>query len=186
VIAGAIAASIELWSLTMSHYTRVNMIYRWIVPLVIGASLLLVAVGTIDLWLVDWRPTIYRINALAVRYSASALAVFCGFLMCWAQIFPRQIRKNVRIHGVILTANFVNLAIGYTVVVLDAGKNLIAGRVMMFITTALLAAWVLMVSRDGENVPPPVPRSTPDDLERLASRERELLSAARFTKSRRS
>jgi hypothetical protein len=186
VIACACMAVIELWRLTMSHYSRVSVIYHWLVPAVIGASLLLIAIGTIDLWLLDWRPTIYRLSSLAVRYSASALAVFCGFLMCWALVFPRQIRRNVRIHGVILTANFATLAVGYTVTVIDRGRNLIAGRVMVFITMTLLAAWALMVSRDGESVPPPAPRSTPDDLERLTSRERELLSAARFTKPRRS
>jgi hypothetical protein len=186
VIACAIAAAIELWSLTMSHYSGVKVIYRWLIPAVIGASLLLIALGTIDLWLLDWRPTIYRLSSLAVRYSASALAVSCGFLMCWALVFPRQIGKNVRIHGVILTAIFATLAIGNTVAVIDRGRNLIAGPVMLFITTALLAAWALMVSRKGESVPLAPPRSTPDDLERLASRERELLKVARSVKSRRS
>jgi hypothetical protein len=185
VIACAIMAAIELWCLTMSHYSRVSVIYHWLIPAVIGASLFFIALGTIDLWLLDWRATIYRLSSLAVRYSATALAVFCGFLMCWALLFPRQLRRNVRIHGVILTANFATLAVGYTVTVIDGGRNLIVGRVMTFITSALLAAWALVISPEGESVPPPAPPSTPDDLERLASRERELLSAARPTKSRR-
>jgi hypothetical protein len=106
--------------------------------------------------------------------------------MCWAWVFPRQIRKNVRIHGVILTANFATLSVGYTVTVINGGRNLIAGRVMMFVTVALLAGWALMVSREGESVPLPAPKSTPEDVERLALRERELLRAARIIKSGRS
>jgi len=185
VIVCAIAAAVELWCLTMSHYPKVGAIYHWLIPTIIGAGLLVIALGTIDLWLLDWRATVYRLSALAVRYSTSALAVVCGFLMCWALAFPRQIRRNVRIHGVILTANLATLAVGNTVAVLDRGKNLIAGRVMMFTTVFLLAAWALLISPDGESVPPPPSRSTPEDLERLASRERELLGARRPAKSRR-
>lgn len=185
VIVFAIAAAVELWGLTMSHYPKVGVIYHWLIPTVIGAGLLVIALGTIDLWLLEWRLTVYRLSSLAFRYSTSALAVVCGFLMCWALAFPRQIRRNVRIHGVILTANLATLAVGNTVAVLEGGKNLIAGRVMMFTTVFLLAAWALLVTPDGESVPPPPSRSSPDDLDRRASRERELLSAGRAPKSRR-
>jgi hypothetical protein len=185
VIICAIAAVVELWGLTMSHYPKVGVIYHWLIPAILGAGLLVIALGTIDLWLLEWRPTVYRLSSLALRYSASGLAVVCGSLMCWALLFPRQIRRNVRIHGVILTANLATLALGYTVAVLEGGKNLIIGRVMMFTTVFLLAAWALLISPGGENVPSPPPPSSPDDLGRLASRERELLSAGRPTKSRR-
>jgi hypothetical protein len=146
-----VAVVAELWNLFQSQYNG-NRVSRRIA---LGAVVLAVAVSLatgIDLWRAGWHPTVFRLFSLAIRYSASTLAILCA-LVTWAgHASGRALPANLVRHAFLLTGYFTSLAAGHLVAHLSDGDNVIAGLIMSFSAVAFLSLWPILLTRDGESV----------------------------------
>jgi len=162
LIAFSIAATFELWFLVMRRYAGVKRIYNWLIPAFLGIAAVFTALSAVDLFLVDWHPTIYRIVSLVIRYSASFQAVICSLLFLWTLAFPEQISSNVRRHAAFLATNHILISSGYFIIGIAGGRNEAIGNVLFVVGSALYLVWALMMTAAGERIPPP---PTPTDEE---------------------
>ncbi len=177
VIAFSVAATAELWFLVMRRYPGVRRIYHWLVPAFLGLAAALTLLSAADFFLVDWRPTIFRILTLSVRYSASVEAVICSLLFLWTLLFPEQISKNVRRHAAILSLNYILTSLGYFAIGMRNGRNGIIGYALNLLGSGIYIAWTVLITRQGETPPPP--HDFHDDEIRRAKRDFEDLAGAR-------
>lgn len=183
VIAMSIGAALELWNLTMSRYPGVRRIYSWLVPAVIGVSVVGTALTAFDFWAIEWRPTIYRISLLTYRYTEAPLAIGCAFLLGWILVFPDQVPKNVKVHAFVLTGNLGTIVAGNAAIVLSHGYNRVAGPVMGLASASFFVWWAIVMSPEGETSNPPPPPGD-EEVARLRARERDLLSVRRYLRFR--
>jgi len=176
VIAFSIAATCELWILVMQGYAGVRRIYSWLVPAFLGLAAALSLASAADLFLVSWRPTIFRILTLTVRYGASIEAGVCSLLFLWTLFFPEQISRNVRRHAAILSLNYIVISLSYFAIGMRNGRNGIIGYALNILASCLYLAWAMLITRGGETLPAPT-RFDDDEIHR-AKRDFEDLNAA--------
>jgi hypothetical protein len=176
-IAFAIAATIELWKLLVRSYLGVELIYRYLIPLVVGISLIVTLASAIDLWLVEWNATIFRAMSLALRFSSSALTVACGLIAWWTTVLPGPVPSNLRRHAFLLTGNFGAIAIGNLVIQLLHGRNELAGAIMIGMSAGFCGLWALLINGSGETAPG-WRSASPEQLVRLEERETRIYSPA--------
>jgi hypothetical protein len=145
-----VAVVVELWNMFQSQYGA-NRISRrvamWAVALAVGVSL---ATG-IDLWLVGWHPTVFRLFSLAIRYSASTLAILCALVTWVGHESGRALPTNLVRHAFLLTGYFASLAAGHLVAHLSGGDSTVGGLIMAIAATAVFILWPILLTRDGES-----------------------------------
>lgn len=157
VILTSIAATIELWRMVMRSYPGVERIYHWLIPAFLGIAGVATALSAADLFLVEWRPTVFQTIRITYRYNASILLVICLLLFLWTLAFPQQISRNTRRHAALLSVNFLVVASSYFVIDIMNGKNTVTGPIMSVASAAVMFAWAALISLEGEEIPPTKP-----------------------------
>jgi len=152
----AILVVLELYWAICAHYRDFARISR--------AFLLIAAIGSIvicavtlgpDLRAVNWRAPQLQLVVLWHRAVFSVLAIFLLLTTCFCLQFKVPLRRNVVVHGRLLTVYLCGHILGYLIANMTAMRA--AKAVNLFepvVETLCFAGWALLINRNGENVEP--------------------------------
>jgi hypothetical protein len=138
---------IELARLLMPRYRHVRTLYPILIPTIVVIAVTTSVASGVDLWITG---SAVRVMSLAIRFSASILAITCVLLAVFGRIFSEPLARNTVRHGLILSGYFTTLAIGHLVLHLTAANAELVGAVMVGAGTAFYVLWAVMITPDGE------------------------------------
>jgi hypothetical protein len=146
-----VAVVAELWSLLREH-DESHRISRKVAFGAVAVAIIVSLSTGVDLWRSGWHPSMYRVLSLAVRYSASTLAILCALVTWFGYSSGRALPKNLVRHSMLLTGYFASIAAGHLVTHLSGGDNLVAGIIMSGIAVIVFSLWPILFTPDGERV----------------------------------
>lgn len=147
-----VAAVFELWRLLSSQQPDGGRLAGRFAFLA-AVFAIAISLGTgVDLWLVGWHATIFRIMSLGVRYSSSILAIFCAWAAWFGFMYRRPLPQNILRHAFLLAAYLASSAVGHLMIHLSGGFTRPAWIMMAAAETITFALWVILLSKDGETL----------------------------------
>jgi hypothetical protein len=144
-----IAVVAELWN-QLSERPGDNPRARRLALIGVGIAVAVSLATGVDLWLVGWQPTIYRVASLAIRYSSSILAIFCAIVTWWGCTTDRPLPRNTVRHAFLLTGYFASIAGVHLWSHLTGGSNEVTGVVMNAMATLAFGLWFVLFTKRGE------------------------------------
>jgi hypothetical protein len=177
-----VLAVVELARLLMPRHRHVRTLYPILIPTIVVIAVTTSVASGVDLWVTG---STVRVMSLAIRFSASILAITCVLLALFGRIFTEPLARNTVRHGLILSGYFTTLAIGHLVLHLTAENAELVGAVMVGAGAAFFVLWVVLITPDGETSREWV-AAPGEDVEAMDAHESRLSSikAMRFFSSR--
>ncbi|HEV8145155.1 MAG TPA: hypothetical protein VGP79_02165, partial [Bryobacteraceae bacterium] len=149
-----IAVVAELWN-QLSLKRGADPRARRFAVIALGIAVAVSLATGVDLWLVGWRPTTYRMVSLAIRYSASILAIFCALVTWFGYSARNNVPENTIRHAFLLTSYLGSIAAGHLWSHLVGGSNETTGMVMNVMAAITFGLWVLLFTKEGERLETP-------------------------------
>jgi len=112
-----VLAVVELARLLMPRHRHVRTLYPILIPTIVVIAVTTSVASGVDLWITG---STVRVMSLAIRFSASILAITCVLLALFGKIFTEPLARNTVRHALILSGYFTTLAIGHLVLHLTA------------------------------------------------------------------
>src|SRR5262249_28327829 len=115
---------------------------------------------------------------LAQRDLGMALAIIA--VLSSAVFYPFRIRlqRNTVIHSAVLALYLGSNSLIFGVMNLEWIRRRTAGFAILEVAVFCYSAWLILLNRSGEAIPPKLPPLSPDDRDGLAQQERELMEVA--------
>ena len=175
-----VLAVVELWRLLISRNPHVRALYPILMPTIVVIAVTTSIASGVDLW--GFASTV-RAMSLAIRFSASILAVVTVLLALFGRIFSEPLPRNAVRHALILSGYFTSLAIGHLLLHVTAAHPGLISAAMVGAGTAFYVLWAVLITPDGEVSPEWV--AAPDEKINTLDFREARLSPAGFAAIRR-
>jgi hypothetical protein len=143
-------AVVELSRLLMSRNPHVRVLYPILMPTIGVIAVTTSLASGVDLW--GFAYTV-RAMSLAIRFSASILAVTTVLLALFGRIFSEPLPRNTIRHALILSGYFTSLGIGHLLLHLTTEHAGLIGAAMVGAEAAFFVLWAVLITPDGETLP---------------------------------
>lgn len=138
---------VELARLLMPRHRHVRTLSPILMSTIVVIAVTTSVASGADLWVAG---SAVRVMSLAIRFSASILAITCVLLALFGKIFTEPLARNTVRHALILSGYFTTLAIGHLVLHLTAANAELVGAIMVGAGAAFYVLWAVMITPDGE------------------------------------
>jgi hypothetical protein len=145
-----VLAVVELWRLLISRNPHVRALYPVLMPTIAVIAVTTSVASGVDLWGFGYT---VRAMSLAIRFSASILAVVTVLLALFGRIFSEPLPRNTVRHALILSGYFTSLAIGHLLLHITAAHAGLIGAAMVGAEAAFFVLWAVLITPDGEVSP---------------------------------
>jgi hypothetical protein len=152
-------AVVELSRLLMSRNPHVRVLYPILMPTIGVIAVTTSLASGVDLW--GFAYTV-RAMSLAIRFSASILAVITVLLALFGRIFSEPLPRNTIRHALILSGYFTSLAIGHLLLHLTTEHAGLIGAAMVGAEAGFFVLWAVLITPDGETLPEWVSTANPE------------------------
>jgi hypothetical protein len=143
-------AVVELSRLLMSRNPHVRVLYPILMPTIGVIAVTTSLASGVDLW--GFAYTV-RAMSLAIRFSASILAVITVLLALFGRIFSEPLPRNTIRHALILSGYFTSLAAGHLLLHLTTEHAGLISAAMVGAEAAFFVLWAVLITPDGETLP---------------------------------
>ena len=159
---------LELYSLVLRNYTGIHSLGRWtlygalVFSVTVSILTLIPSAGSESSRLLFWCLPVER----GVVFS---LVIFQLLILLFLSIYPVALCRNILVHSVVYTVFFLCLSMMILIrTVVGRDVMHLLNTVVLVMNLACYAAWIFLLTRDGENRITTLRRNwTPTDEQRL-------------------
>ena len=175
---------LELCSLAFKEYRGIQALGRWMIYGSLVLSLAFSIITLVPTWRSSQEPAFSVQRFLMVERGIDfCLVLLLLIVLASLVIFPVRLSKNMAIHSVLYSIYFMSLSTGIFIAN-ESGARLfsIMSAVLMGVMFLCLVAWVVLLSRKGEEIVMvmrgPLPVGEDQLVEQLASINATLMKAS--------
>jgi hypothetical protein len=167
---------LELCSLVFKDYRGIQALGRWIVYGSLALSVLLSIITVLPTWIHSTEEPFSMQRFLMVERGIDfAIVLLLLLLLAFLVLFPVQLSRNVIVHSVLFAAFFTTSSMGILVVNLTSYRlGASVSTILMGVTDFCLIAWMILMSRAGEEKIMAIRHPVPLDENRLVAQLAEI------------